>query len=131
MTMSVGSLSESHKLFNCQKRDDSSQYPQTNYHILHVVMSMFMAIAMVFVAVTMVFVAVGVVSHMIVFSVMMVFSVVTVRGNSMGNEMQESITQEAPRSETQENLEKSRVLLGIPEWYVKQDKERGSTNEQS
>ena len=113
MTMFVASFGESHEFFHRQESDDPGQHPHPNHHVLHVVVSVFVVTAVVM------FVAVGVVGHMIVLVVMVMmmmmmrFLAVVVREHGVGNEMQESVAEKAPRSETQKHFEEARMLLGV------------------
>ena len=61
--------------------------------------------------------------------IMVPASMMIVRGDGVGDQMEEGITQQSSRGKAEQDLEKGGVVLGILQRDAEEDKERGSTDE--
>lgn len=75
------SLGKADKLLHCKERDNTCQHPQSNNHVLHVIVTMLVTVIMMM----------GVVPGLMI----TVPLAVIMGGNGMRDEMEKGITQEA------------------------------------
>lgn len=114
-------LGQSHKLLHRQKGHDPCQHPQADDHVLHVIVTMVMVMAVIVVGVAVIMVGVVVI---VVPAPMMV-----VRGDGVWDEVQEGVAQETPRGKAEQDLQEGGVVPGVLQRDAEEDKERGSTDD--
>ena len=107
----MATFCQSHKLLHSKEGHDPSQHPQTNDHVLHVVVLVSMPVSMPVVMVGMVTVSVA------------------VGGNGVGDEVEEGVAQEPPGGEAEQDLEEGGVVTGVLERDAEEDEERSCTDE--
>jgi len=106
----VATLHDPNKFLNYEKSDDPNQNPETNTNVVRV-MTLLSAVTMTV-------------------SVPMVVFRSSTGHDGMRDQMEKGIAKEAPRSETQKNLEEVPLLFGIVQGNKKEDKEGSSTDDE-
>lgn len=97
--MAVSTLDDSYHFFDKQKHENASQYPHSHAGLVAVVVAVFRRVRLVRTAVLVI--------------VAMVVAVMMVRGQRVGNEVQERVAQQSAGREAQQHLQEGLLLVFV------------------